>query len=278
MQGQDKSSLASAGLLFTLLNVQLAMGNIKKLAPYAYLARRSDTQTIYDLYLLVPVDAERTVDLSNVQPAKGPGTRITIPYPTTEPGAPAPPPRPGKPAMPPPAPKPAPASSYKFRHWEIDSEGTYLDICIQADDREDLSTLIAFADADTEPGTGTEEHLVHAPYLFLEKYREGEHFYFRPSCIVLFRENTGIREEELTLHGMGATLVVTPGDRNLIIRHPEDLSVNRNLRQETSGPEYHYKVIIMNNSELDITKRQGKISSQALNPDRYENIHLNFNP
>ncbi len=237
------------------------MNNITKLAPYAYLARRSDTGTIFDLYLLVPVDSEKTVELDKVQPTKGPGTRILIPYPTTEPGTPTPPPRPPQPEGAPPPLGPAPGLSFQFRHWEIDSEGTYRDICIRADGREDLTTLIAFADADPEPVTTPGERLTFTPYMFLKKYVEGEQFYSRPSCIVLFDYDAGVQEEELTLHVEGATLVITPGDNHSTINGIGDLTINRNLRHKTSGPGYIFKVIVQNYPGLNKPSRRGMITS-----------------
>lgn len=215
------------------------MSNLRKIAPYVYLAKQSGAGTEYDLYLLVPEDARKTVNL-NVQPVKGPGNRIFISYNSVEPAA------------------LEPMSGFKCKHWEIDSEGTYVDILIQGDNSEELSTLVAFADADPEPATSTNDKHTFAPYLYIGTEMDGEHFYFRPSNIVLFEVNTGAIGEGLTFSGSVSEHTLTPGDNGTIITNPENFAVNQSVRHEISGTTYTFGGTVNEYASLNKPIRKAK--------------------
>lgn len=215
------------------------MSNITKIAPYVYLAKRSSSGTIYDLYLLVPVSSRKTVDLTNVQPEAAAGARIFISY--TSSGA----------NLSEPAPK------YAFKHWEIDSEGAYVDIHIQGDDSDDFTTIVTFADADTEPATSTNDQHTFAPYLFIGRKTEGGHMYFCPSTIVLFEGDAGAQSEALTFSNNGSSHEITPGDSGDLVTAAENFAVNQDVRHEISGTTYTFDGTVT--AALAKPIRKGKI-------------------
>lgn len=218
------------------------MVNIKKLAPYVYLAKKNGTETLYNLFLLVPVDSRRTVDLDNVQPVKGPGNRIFIQYNSTEPDTE------GLPSL------------YKYKHWEIDSEdANYADILIKGDDNDELTNLVAFADADTEPATSTEQKHTFAPYLFIGTETEGEHLYCRPSGIVLFEGNAGMENDGLTISDNFSEYKLTPGEAGTDAENPENFAINRNVRHKTAESVYTFGSTVEAYAALDKPIRKGKV-------------------
>lgn len=152
------------------------MSNVTRLAPYAYLAKRSGSNTLYDLLLLVPVDANGDTDLSNVTPVKPGGTRVRITYTTNSNAANA---------------------TYRSRHWVIDSDGSYLDIEIKGDNDADKTTVIAFADADTEQASVSDEKQTCAPHLFAKMETVGTDKFVQMSCIVLFDSGLGAQSESV---------------------------------------------------------------------------------
>lgn len=213
------------------------MSNIKKIAPYAYLARQSSN--IYDLYLLVPVDSRKTVDLANVEPETGAGTHIYISYTSV---APAP---------------NEPTFQYKARHWQI-SKDSYQDIVIQADNNEDLVTTLRFIDADPVPATSTDDRHTFAPYVFIDKEIENGHFYFRPSLVVLFESGTGAQGQLFTLSDVSSEFTVTPGESAPLVTDPEKFAVNQGVRHEINGVIYTFVGTVDESLNLNKPIRKGK--------------------
>ncbi|MFN0176047.1 MAG: hypothetical protein ACKVU0_15455 [Saprospiraceae bacterium] len=163
------------------------MSNINKFAPYAYLAKRGGS-TLYDLLLLVPVDASGDTNLSSVTPVKPGGTQIKIDYTTTGIAANEP---------------------YRFKHWVIDSEGTYLDIKIQGNNSADLTTVLAFADADTELATVIDQIQTCAPYLSYKIETVGSQKLIRLSCIIKFDGGLGVQSEVIVFTPNSASATFT---------------------------------------------------------------------
>lgn len=147
------------------------MSNIIRLAPYAYLAKRSGNNSLYDLLLLVPVDLNGDTDLSNVTPVEPGGPYITINYSTSGNAANVP---------------------YRFKYFQIDNDQNYDGIKIQGDNNEGRSIVLAFTDADTQAATVTNQYQTCAPYLFIEKELVNNVGYAKPSCIVLFDPGLGL--------------------------------------------------------------------------------------
>jgi hypothetical protein len=166
------------------------MANISRLAPYVYLAKRSGS-TVYDLLLLVPVDANGDTDLSNVTPVKPSGsTRVTVSYMTNGNNA---------------------GTLYRFKHWAIDSEGTYLDIEVKGDNSADKSIVVKFADADTEPASVSNQMQTCAPYIFAKKETVGNDHFALPSCIVIFDSSLGVQSESVIFATDGCNPTYTMG-------------------------------------------------------------------
>jgi len=221
-----------------------SMSNITKIAPYAYLAKRNTSSgTVFDLYLLVPVDARTTVNLENVQPVKGPGDRIFISYASSS------------------TEFMEALSQYQFRHWEIDSEGTYVDIQIQGNGDENLTTVMAFEDADSEsaePTSAAPDHCTFAPYLFVGMELADDHLYLRPSSIVLFEGSAGAESQSLTFSGGTSLYTLTPGEGGALITSPESFTVNQDIRHEISVPPYIFEGIIDELTAAPKPIRKGK--------------------
>lgn len=214
------------------------MSNIKKIAPYLYLTKRS-SGLIYDLYLLVPVDSKKTVDLSNVEPTSS-GSRIFISYSSS-------------------TPNPSEIQPlYVVKHWVINNaESTFEDIQVQADGDDDLTTLVSFVDADTEPATSTNEQHTFAPYLFVGQETSEGHNYFCPSDIVLFEEDAGAQNQELTFSTSNSIYTMTPGNSSAAISNPENFAVNQDVHHEISSLEYTFEGVV--NAAFAKPVRKGKI-------------------
>lgn len=215
------------------------MSNISKLAPYAYLAKRNGS-TVHDLLLLVPVDASGgDTDLSNVNPSKS-GTRVSISYTTNGNAANA---------------------LYRFKHFEIDSEGRYVDIEIKGDNQADRSILLNFADADTEPATVSNQMQTCAPYLFAKKETvSGTEKYAHPSCIVVFDGNLGAQSETLMFHQDGCVLTFTLGNTN-ITTDPNQFAINKNLKAAIVTDGSHtFEGNVAGNSAFSKPPRKARIN------------------
>lgn len=186
------------------------MSNITRLAPYAYLAKRSGNNTMYDLLLLVPVDASGDTDLSNVSAVKPNGsTRITINYATNGSNADTP---------------------YRFKHFQIDSDGTYLDIEIKGNNSAELTLVLAFADADTVEAVVSNQMQTCAPYLFAKKETvSSTQKFVHPSCIVIFDGNLGAQAESLVFNTDGCTLTITLGSSSATT-DPAKFAINQNIK------------------------------------------------
>lgn len=213
------------------------MSNISRLSPYAYLAKRNGNGgNLYDLLLLVPVDASGDTDLSNVMPIKPNGsTRITIDYTTNSSAANVP---------------------YRFKHWVIDSEGTYLDIEIQGDNNASRTTLVAFADADTQPATVSSQTQTCAPYLFAKTEATGSKMYLQPSCIVLFDNGFSIQNDAIAFepHYCSDELNIdtTNGSTD-----PSKWVINQNVKAAlTQGQVYTFEVGISDAANRKPPRRQ----------------------
>lgn len=184
------------------------MSSIIKLAPYAYLAKRNGGSTMYDLVVLVPVDAYGDTDLSNVVPVKPSGsTRITIAYTSNSNSA---------------------AVPYRVKHWAIDSNGTYLDLEIKGDNSVNRSTIVSFADADTETATVSNQMQTLAPYLFSKMETVGSTRCLQISSIVLFDNGLGVQSESLAFALNGMVHGITPGNGNASA-DPHAFAINQNV-------------------------------------------------
>jgi len=212
------------------------MSNIIKFAPYAYLAKRGGG-TLYDLLLLVPVDASGDTNLSNVTAVKPGGTRITIDYTTTGIAANAP---------------------YRFKHWVIDSEGTYLDIEIQGNNSADLTTVLAFADADTESTTVSNQMQTCAPYVFAKVETVGSLKYIQPSCIILFDSGLGAQSESIIFATNKCSLNYSLGNSGAPTT-PSSFLINQDIKALlTANQEFTFEVNIAANSSYSKPPRGGK--------------------
>jgi hypothetical protein len=214
------------------------MSNIIQLAPYAYMAKRSGSNDLYDLLLLVPVGSTGDTNLSNVTAVKPGGTRITIDYSTTGSAANVP---------------------YRFKHFVIDSEGKYEDIKIQGDNNSDRTLLIAFDDADTEPATVVSDMQTCAPYIFVKKEVSGTTKFVHPSCVVLFDGTLGIQSESITFAAHSCNLDFTLGHSSITTNPPAFL-INQNLNAVlTPSVEYTFEVDIAGNSNYNKPPRKHKV-------------------
>lgn len=214
------------------------MSNITRLAPYAYLAKRSGSNTMYDLLLLVPVDSAGDTDLSNVSAVKPGGTRITIDYTTNGSNAGVP---------------------YRVKHWAIDSDGTYLDLEIQGDNDPDRSLIIAFSDADTEQAVVSNQMQTCAPYLFVKVETVGSLKYLQPSCIVLFDSGLGALTEEIIFATNSSTLTFTLGTSGTTTT-PSSFVINQNLKALlTANQQYTFEGNIAAHSGSNKPDRKTKL-------------------
>lgn len=185
------------------------MSNIIKLAPYAYLAKRSGSNTLYDLLLLVPVDLNGDTDLSNVTVVKPGGTRMTIDYSTNGNAATVP---------------------YRFKHLQIDTDGTYLDIEIQGDNNTDRTTLLVFSEADQMQATVTSQYQTCAPYVFIKKETvSNTEKYAHPSCIVLFDAGIGAQTESIVFGTDTCTLTFNLGTSG-VSTDPSKFAINQDIK------------------------------------------------
>jgi len=215
------------------------MSNITRLAPYAYLAKRSGGGTMYDLLLLVPVDASGDTDLSNVSAVKPGGTRITIDYTTTGSAA---------------------NTLYRFKHWAIDSDGTYLDIEIQGDNNAERTTIIAFEDADTEQASVTSQMQTCAPYLFVKTESVGTTKYIHPSCIVVFDAGLGALSETVIFATNSCKPTFTLGNSG-VTTDPTKFTINQNLKAVlTLNQTFIFEGNVAGNSNYAKPPRKGKTS------------------
>lgn len=214
------------------------MSNLIQLAPYAYMAKRSGSNDLYDLLLLVPVGSTGDTNLSGVTAVKPGGTRMTIDYTTTSSAA---------------------SVLYRFKHFVIDSEGTYEDIEIQGDNSADRTLLIAFEDADTEPATVVSEMQTCAPYIFLKKEVSGTTKLVRPSCVVLFDGTLGVQGESITFAAHSCNLDFTLGHSGVTTNPPAFL-INQNINAVlTPAIEYTFEVDIAGNSSYNKPPRKHKV-------------------
>jgi hypothetical protein len=214
------------------------MSNITRLAPYTYLAKRSGNNTMYDLLLLVPVDASGDTDLSNVSAVKPNGsTRITINYATNGSNA---------------------GTPYRFKHFPIDSDGTYLDIEIKGNNSADLTSLLAFADADIVEAVVSSQMQTCAPYLFTKIETVGTLKYLHPSCIILFDGGLGAQSETIIFATNKCTLNFTLGNSSATTT-PASFAINQDIKALlTSNQEYTFEVNIAANSSYSKPPRGDK--------------------
>lgn len=212
------------------------MSNITRLAPYAYLAKRSGS-TVHDLLLLVPVDTSNDTDLSSISPTKS-GTRVSINYVTNSNSA---------------------NVLYRFRHFEIDSEGRYVDIEIKGDNNADLTTVVAFADADTEPAIVSNQIQTCAPYLYLKTETAGTTKYAQSSCIILFESGLGASNEAIIFAVNSCTPTFSLGNSGSLVTDPNKFAINQNLKVVlTPNQEYTFEGNVAGNTNLAKPPRKGK--------------------
>lgn len=216
------------------------MSNILRLAPYAYLAKRSGGGSVYDLLLLVPVDSSGDTDLSNLTAVKPPReTRVTIDYTTTNSAANVP---------------------YRFKHFVIDSDnGAYVDIKIRGDNNDGLSNIIAFADADTEPATVSNQQQTCAPYLFAKIETAGNVKFVHPSCVVLFDTGIGMQSESIVFAPHSCTPTLALGNSNATT-DPTLFAINLDIKALlTINQVYTFEVNVSGNTNLGKPPRKNKV-------------------
>ncbi len=188
------------------------MSNISKLAPYAYLAKRSGNNSLYDLLLLIPVDMAGDVDQNSFSVSTS-GTRIAVNYTTNS---------------------NATTASYRYKHLEINSNnGAFVDLLIKGDNNADRSTLLTFALADTEPATISNEMQTCAPYVYLKIDATGTQKYIHPSCIVLFDAGLGAQSESLVFGANSCTQIFVLGNTG-VTTDPSKFTLNQNLKVEVN--------------------------------------------
>jgi hypothetical protein len=184
------------------------MSNISKLAPYAYLAKRSGNNSLYDLLLLIPVDMAGDVDQNSFSVSTS-GTRITVNYTTNS---------------------NATTASYRYKHLEINSNnGAFVDLMIKGDNNSDRSILLLFADADTQPATVSNDMQTCAPYVFIKSEAVSTQQYCRPSCIVLFDAGLGALNEEIAFSANSCDLTFTIGNSG-VTTDPSKFAINQNIK------------------------------------------------
>ncbi len=211
------------------------MSNIIRLAPYAYLAKRSGGGTLYDLLVLIPVDANGDTDLSNVNPVKRGGTTITIDYTTTGSAA---------------------GVAYRFKHWLIDSEGTYENIEIQGDNNADRTTVVVFDDADLEQAVITNQQQTCAPYLFAQIETVGSQKFVLPSCIMLFDNGIGVQSETIIFASHSCSPTFNLGNSNAAT-DPTTFTINKSVKGKlTQGVEYTFEVDVPESTSLNKPPRK----------------------
>lgn len=177
---------------------------------------------MYDLLVLVPVDLVRDTDLSAINPVKN-GTRITITYTTIGQGT---------------------TAAYRFRHWEIDTEGTYVDLEIRGDNMPERSQVLAFTDADTEPATVSGQMQTCAPYLFGRVEMVAGVPFIHPSCIILFDPGLGSLTESLNFAPNKGTINFTLGS-NGVTTDPSKFAINQQLNiTPANGLPYTIEAVI----------------------------------
>ncbi|MBC7775034.1 MAG: hypothetical protein H7246_06300 [Phycisphaerae bacterium] len=211
------------------------MSNIIKLAPYAYLAKRNGSN-MHDLLLLVPVDTSGDTDLSNVSATKS-GTRVSINYVTNSNSTNVP---------------------YRFKHFEIDSEGRYVDIEIKGDNNADRAILLEFGDADTEPATVSNQIQTCAPYLFSKIETVGNLKYIQPSCIILFDGGLGVQSETIIFASDSCVPTISLGNNNATT-DPTMFVINQNVKAIlTPNQEYTFEGNVAGNSSYNKPPRKHK--------------------
>lgn len=184
------------------------MGNISKLAPYAYLAKRSGNNSLYDLLLAIPVDTAGDVDQNSFSVSTS-GTRITVSY-TTNSNATTP--------------------QNRYKHLEINSNnGAFVDLLIKGDNQADRSILLLLADADTQPATVSNEMQTCAPYVFVKTETVSTQKYGRPSCIILFDAGLGSLDEAIAFSANSCDLTFTLGNSG-VTTDPSKFAINQNIK------------------------------------------------
>lgn len=215
------------------------MGNIIRLAPYAYLAKRNGNGTIYDLLMLVPVGASGDTDLNDVEPVKAGGSKIKIDYETSN---------------------TATNALYRVKHWEIDSEGRYLYIEIQGDERADRTVVLAFEDADDEPVTVSNQQQTCAPYLFVKVETVGSVSFAHPSCIILFDPGLGLYDEDIIFASNACSPTVTLGNNGGVITDPTRFIINQHVKAKlTPNQVFTFEGIVEGNSNYNKPPRRTKV-------------------
>lgn len=215
------------------------MSNITRLAPYAYMARRSANSNLYDLLLLIPVDATGDTDLSSVTAVKQSGsTRITVNYATNTNAATVP---------------------HRLKHLVIDREGTtYLDVEIKGDNLSERSTILTFLDADTAPVSVTNNMQTCAPYLFAKIEVAGNQRYIQPSCIVLFDPGLGSLVETNIFASNTCSTGFTLGSNGGVVTDPSKFVINQHLKAVlTQGQVYTFEAVVNENSSENKPPRRG---------------------
>ncbi|MDX1910523.1 MAG: hypothetical protein SFV22_03505 [Saprospiraceae bacterium] len=215
------------------------MGNIIRLAPYAYLAKRNGNGNIYDLLLLVPVGASGDTDLSNIQPVKTGGNKITVDYTTSN---------------------SATNALYRVRHWEIDSEGRYQYIQIQGDERSDRTVVLAFEDADDEPAMVSNQQQTCAPYLFVKVESVGNTDFAHPSCIILFDPGLGLYHEDIIFATNTCAPTVTLGSNGGVITDPSRFVINQHVKAKLiPNQTFIFEGTVAGNSNYNKPPRKTKV-------------------
>jgi len=214
------------------------MSNIFKLTPYVYLTERTDTsegEKRYDLFMLVPVDAQTDIDFSSTAAAyPGIPDRIYVDYIT-------------KPNTAPPA-----GVKYRFYYLTIDKKKdgvTYNTIVVRGDGLLTRTLLVDFSDADTNPVASipANSELHDVPYIHLQKetLQIGgvAQDFVRPSAIVLFDAGFGVVSETVTLLSNNCLHELTIGNTNVVTSDPDAFQINQNLQvQSVIGAYYEASV------------------------------------
>lgn len=190
------------------------MSNIKKLAPYVYLAKRNDGSGKYDFFLLVPVGQAGDTNLANVNISTEDPKKILITYPTSTDNA---------------------NVIFRTRRFEVEAteEMTYLRV---ADDNNQFVMDVELSDADETPGTQNADHQTFAPYLFSEIESGAQKNWLHSSCIVLYDNGLTISNESIVF-GVNHSDVTFDIESNNSAVQPENFVTNQKIKAEMAAEE-----------------------------------------
>lgn len=151
------------------------MSNIKKLAPYVYLAKRNDGSGKYDLFLLVPVGQSGDADLVNASVSAEDSKKVVITYETSNNAA---------------------NMAFRTRRFVVQDNGDLESIEVK-DNNGDNVVWLEIGDSDNAAVDQNVDYQTFAPYVFAGIETDGQNQYGGLSCIILDDNNLGVLNEAM---------------------------------------------------------------------------------